>query len=180
MNVSQEELISTIVREVLAELNGGTNKVNGSKLAAAPASEAAASSLDPVRDFPLGAKRPDLVKTATGKRLDQITMEAALNGSIAAEELRITPETLELQAQIAEKVGRRQLARNMRRAAELTRIPDERVLQIYNALRPYRSTKAELIAIADELEGKYGAKVNAGFVREAAAVYERRGRLREG
>lgn len=180
MNVSQEELISTIVREVLAELNGGAaNKVSGSKVAA-PAPEAPAVGLDPARDFPLGAKRPDLVKTGTGKSLDQITMEAALSGSISADELRITPETLELQAQIAEKVGRPQLARNMRRAAELTRIPDERVLQIYNALRPYRSTKAELVAIADELEGKYGAKVNAGFVREAAVVYERRGRLREG
>ena len=179
MNVSQEELISTIVREVLAELNGGAgNKVNGSKVAV-PAQQASASALDPVRDFPLGAKRPDLVKTSTGKRLDQITMEAAVSGNINADELRITPETLELQAQIAEKVGRPQLARNLRRAAELTRIPDERVLQIYNALRPYRSTKAELIAIADELEGKFGAKVNAGFVREAAAVYERRGRLRE-
>jgi propanediol dehydratase small subunit len=180
VNVSQEELISTIVREVLAELNGGAgNKVNGSKVAAA-VQEAPSGGLDPVRDFPLGAKRPDLVKTATGKRLDQITLEAAINGSITADEVRITPETLELQAQIAEKVKRPQLARNLRRAAELTRIPDERVLQIYNALRPYRSTKAELIAIADELEGKYGAKVNAGFVREAAAVYERRGRLREG
>ena len=53
------------------------------------------------------------------------------------------------------------------------------MLQIYNALRPYRSTKAELLAIADELENKYGAKVNAAFVREAADVYERRGRLRQ-
>jgi propanediol dehydratase small subunit len=66
---------------------------------------------------------------------------------------------------------------NMRRAAELTRVADERILEIYNALRPYRSTKAELLAIADELENKYGAKINAAFVREATDVYERRGRL---
>jgi propanediol dehydratase small subunit len=58
-------------------------------------------------------------------------------------------------------------------------VSDERILQIYNALRPYRSTKAELLAIADELEHQYGAKINAEFVREAAAVYEARGRLKQ-
>jgi propanediol dehydratase small subunit len=57
-------------------------------------------------------------------------------------------------------------------------IPDARVLEIYNALRPYRSTKRELLAIADEMEAKYNAKINAAFVREAADVYERRNRLR--
>ena len=39
--------------------------------------------------------------------------------------------------------------------------------------------KAELLAIADELENKYGAKINAAFVREACEVYENRGRLRQ-
>jgi len=66
----------------------------------------------------------------------------------------------------------------MRRAAELTRVGDERILEIYNALRPYRSTKADLLAIAEELENKYGAKICAAFVREACDVYERRGRLK--
>ncbi len=92
--------------------------------------------------------------------------------------MRITPETLRLQAQIADGVGRNQFAGNLRRAAELTAIPDNRVLEIYNALRPYRSTKPELLAIADELEQQYNAKINADFVREAAGVYERRNRLR--
>ncbi len=175
--MSQEDMISAIVREVLLEMNGGRG---AAKPAAAPAPASAnGAGLDPAKDFPLSAKRPDLVKTATGKRLSDITMEAAMKGEITADELRITPETLELQAQIAEKVGRPQLARNMRRAGELTRIPDDRILQIYNALRPYRSSKAELLAIADELENKYGAKVNAAFVREACDVYERRGRLRQ-
>jgi propanediol dehydratase small subunit len=70
------------------------------------------------------------------------------------------------------------LGRNFRRAAELTKVPDDRLLEIYNAMRPYRSTKAELLAIADELDKKYGAKITAAFVAEAAQVYERRGRLR--
>ncbi len=175
--MSQEEMISAIVREVLMEMSGGRSAGNGHS-AAAPAA-APAVGLDPAKDFPLSSQRPDLVKTATGKHLADITLEAAVKGDITADELRITPETLELQAQIAEKVGRPQLARNMRRAGELTRLPDDRILQMYNALRPYRSSKAELLAIADELQNKYGAKVNAAFVREAADVYERRGRLRQ-
>jgi propanediol dehydratase small subunit len=59
----------------------------------------------------------------------------------------------------------------------MTRIPDARVLEIYNALRPYRSTRQDLLDIAGELESKYEAHVCAGLVREAADVYERRGRL---
>lgn len=129
-------------------------------------------------DYPLSEKRPDLVQTATGKTLDQITLEAIMNGEITADEIRITPQTLEYQAQISESIHRPQLAANMRRAGELTKVPDERILEIYNALRPYRSTKAELLAIADELENQYGAKVNADFVREAIQVYETRGRLK--
>ena len=41
-----------------------------------------------------------------------------------------------------------------------------------------RSTKKELLAIADELESQYQARICAAHVREAAEVYERRGRLR--
>ncbi|MDY0041154.1 MAG: diol dehydratase small subunit, partial [Desulforhabdus sp.] len=71
-----------------------------------------------------------------------------------------------------------QLASNIRRAAELTRIPDERILEIYEALRPYRSTKKELLDIARELETKYQARICAALVREAVEVYEKRRRLR--
>jgi len=46
-------------------------------------------------------------------------------------------------------------------------------------LRPNRSTKEELLAIADELERQYDAKICAEFVREAARVYEARGVLRK-
>ncbi|MGB4868447.1 MAG: diol dehydratase small subunit, partial [Candidatus Promineifilaceae bacterium] len=62
---------------------------------------------------------------------------------------------------------------------ELTNVPDERVLGMYNALRPNRSSKADLLAIADELESQYGAKVCANFVREAAGVYEARDVLKK-
>lgn len=63
---------------------------------------------------------------------------------------------------------------NFERAAELTAVPDDRILEIYNALRPYRSTKEELLAIADDLENRYQAKICAAFVREAAGLYVER------
>ena len=94
--------------------------------AGAPASGRRAG---PGQDYPAGrqAARPgeDL---PPGKHLDEITLDAAMKGEMKADELRITPETLELQAQIAEKMGRPQMARNLRRAGELTRVSDERVL----------------------------------------------------
>lgn len=168
--MSQQDMIAAIVKEVLAELNMGSGS--------APTPKANGSKLCYKTDYPLSEKRPELVRTATGKSLDDITLDAVVSGSIKAEEIRITPQTLEYQAQIAESISRPQLANNMRRAGELTNIPDARMLEIYNALRPNRSSKAELLAIADELENQYGAKVCANFVREAANVYEARDVLR--
>ncbi|MBK7914815.1 MAG: diol dehydratase small subunit [Chloroflexi bacterium] len=170
--MSQQDIIAAIVKEVLAELNGGNGQA-----AAAPAANG--RSLNYKTDYPLAQKRRELVKTATGKTLDDITLDAIMSGAVKAEEIRITPQTLEYQAQIAESISRPQLARNMRRAGELTNVPDERVLGMYNALRPNRSSKAELLAIADELESQYGAKVCANFVREAAGVYEARDVLKK-
>lgn len=169
--MAQEQLIEQVVREVLKNLQAA-----GGGPVPAPRPAGARVTVD---DYPLGTRRPDLVKTPTGKSLDEITLEKVRTGEVTARDLRITPETLELQAQIAEQVGRKAFALNLRRAAELTAIPDELILEIYNALRPYRSTKQELLEIADELELKYKARINAAFVREAAEVYEKRGRLRE-
>jgi propanediol dehydratase small subunit len=127
-----------------------------------------------VADYPLSSRRPELLRTPSGKTLDDITLEAVLDKRVTADDLRITPETLELQAQIAEQTERPQMAENLRRAGELTRVPDERLLEIYAALRPGASTKAQLLSIAQELEETYAAPVNAALVREAADVYERR------
>jgi propanediol dehydratase small subunit len=176
--VSQQDLINAIVREVLSELNGSNKSP-----AAAPAErfcgEKGGAKLDYRKDYPMAAKRPELVKTASGKSLTDITLESVVSGEVKAEEIRITPQTLEYQAQIAESISRPHMARNLRRAGEMTKVPDARILEMYNALRPNRSTKAELFAIADELESTYGAKVCAGFIREAADVYERRDVLRK-
>lgn len=160
-------LIDEAVKRVMAVIGG----------AAAPAAPKGGK-LDPKTDYPLAQKRPDLVRTGSGLKLDEIVLEKIESGQINFSDMKIRPETLEYQAQVAEGVGRPQLAGNIRRAAEMTRISDERVLEIYEALRPYRSTKQELLDIARELESQYQATACAALVREAADVYEKRRRLR--
>lgn len=113
----------------------------------------------------------------SGKPLDEITVDAALRSELFIEDIRISRETLLEQAEVAEKTGSRQLAENLRRAAEMTALDTDEVLDMYEALRPGRSTKAELEDIAARLES-IGAHACAAFVLEAASVYERRQLLR--
>ena len=87
----------------------------------------------------------DQIKTPTGKDFTSLSYEKVINGELSADDMRIAPETLEMQAQVAESVHREAFAGNLRRAAELIAVPDDRLLEIYNALRPYRSTKQELL-----------------------------------
>ncbi len=161
--------LERIISEVLKNMGENTNSPKCNTCNAETLS---------VNDYPLASKRPELVKTPTNKTLNDLTLDGVMSGEVTAKDVRITKETLELQAQIAESAGRKAFAMNLRRAAELTIIPDERVLQIYNSLRPYKSTKQELIDIADELLNKYNAKINSDFIREAAEVYEQRKRLK--
>ena len=73
--------------------------------------------------------------------------------------------------------GNPQLAENFLRAAELATVDDEAVMNLYEALRPHRSTAAELEALRVSLEGR-GASRCAELVRQAGVVYARRGLLR--
>ena len=91
-------------------------------------------------DYPLSVHRPDLLRTPTGKTLDDLTMAAVVSGDITSADLRISPETLALQGQLADAAGRRQLAANFQRASEMTTIPDAEVSGMYNALRPNAAT----------------------------------------
>jgi propanediol dehydratase small subunit len=135
---------------------------------------------DPLSDYPLGARRPDFVRTPSGRRLDELTLDAARSGALRQEDLRATPETLRRQSSVALAAGRAQLAENLARAAELADVPSETILEIYTALRPHRSTAAELETWAARLEEDYEAPRTAAFVREAAAAYAERGLLGSG
>ena len=145
------DAIESMVRDVL-------NRMNSLQDAAPVSAVPNASILSAkVTDYPLANKHPEWVKTATNKTLDDFTLENVLSDNVTALDMRITPETLRIQAAIA---------------------TDDRILEIYNALRPYRSTKQELIAIADDLEQRYQAKICAAFVREAAELYVERKKLK--
>lgn len=166
------DAIESMVRDVLNRMNSlqGTTPV--------PAATNSSIQNAKVTDYPLANKHPEWVKTATNKTLDDFTLENVLSDKVTAQDMRITPETLRIQAAIARDAGRDRLAMNFERAAELTSVPDDRILEIYNALRPYRSTKQELIAIADDLERRYQAKICAAFVREAVELYVERKKLK--
>jgi propanediol dehydratase small subunit len=128
---------------------------------------------DPNRDYPLGARRPELVTTPAGTPLEEVTLDAAREGRLTGAEIRATPQTLRLQADVARAAGRSPLAENLERAAELASIPDSELLEIYTALRPRRSSAEELETWAERLEA-WDAPRTAAFVREAAAAYAER------
>jgi propanediol dehydratase small subunit len=113
-------------------------------------------------------------RALSGKPVENLTVEAVRAGEVGVADLRIHPDTLERQAVVAEEHANPQLAENLRRAAELTRIADNEVLAIYEALRPGRSTPAELTALAASLAER-GLPSCAALVTEAADVYARRG-----
>lgn len=165
-----KELVESIVRDVLGNL-----EKSGSS--ASKKSGKSGNGLT-AKDYPMGEKSKDKVKTPSGHTLDDIEFKKIVSGETSGSELRITAETLNHQAEIARSVDREQFAKNLERAAELTKVGDDRILEIYNALRPYRSTKQDMLDIADELENEYGAVINAEFIREAAHVYEKRKRLK--
>lgn len=128
--------------------------------------------------YPLRDNREGDLKTYTERPLSDITFDNLKNGSLSADDLRIHRETLFQQAQIAQDAGYPQLAGNLRRAAELTNVPNDEVLKIYEMLRPDRSSWDELNTLADYLQTTYQATETAKFIREAATIYQERGILR--
>lgn len=108
---------------------------------------------------------------------DKFTVQSAVDGKLTLADLRMDPATLAYQAVVAEEHGNPQLAESFLRAAELAVIDDEEVMGLYEALRPHRSTAAELETLRTSLETR-GASRCAELVRQAADVYARRGLLR--
>ena len=133
--------------------------------------------MDPLLDYPLGDRRPELITTPAGTPLAEVTLEGLRSGRVSPDELRATPETLLRQAAVARAAGRAQLAENLERSAELAGLPEDEVLSVYTALRPRRATAAELEVIAQHL-ADVAAPRCAAFVLEAAIAMAERGLLR--
>lgn len=115
------------------------------------------------------------IRTNSGRALDELTIDALRAGSLTADDFRISRETLNQQAEAAERAGYGQLAENLRRGAEMTAMSNQQVLDIYNLLRPGRATYGELIDMAHRLEHEQKMPLVAAFVREAAEAYRERG-----
>jgi propanediol dehydratase small subunit len=131
------------------------------------------------RDAGGGARGDFSARALSGRAIEKITLDAAVRGDLSPADLRVHPDTLRHQATVAEEHGNPQLGENLRRAAELTALPDDEVLEVYEALRPGRSTAAGLEDVAIRLDAA-GAPLCAALVREAAEVHARRGLLKPG
>ena len=97
--MDQELLVRQIMQEVMKNMQGS---------AAACECESKVT----VEDYPLGEKKPELIKSASGKSLNDLTLQGVIDGKLDAKDFRITKETLELQAQVAESAGRGFFATN--------------------------------------------------------------------
>jgi propanediol dehydratase small subunit len=118
------------------------------------------------------------IVSKTGVPVDDLLLDRVSEGWGEMPDFSIARETLLHQADVAAAGGHRQLAENFRRAAELVGVPDNVILQIYDALRPFRATLPELGALADRLRTQFQAPECARWVEEAGEVYARRGLLR--
>lgn len=128
-------------------------------------------------NYPLGKNEADSITSKTGKKLSQITLDEVKRGNVVADDIKISSEMLKRQGQVALEADNPQMQANFDRAAELVNVPDDVILNMYNMLRPNRSTKRQLILLAQELMEKYQAPHCAKLVLEAAEIYEKRGIL---
>ena len=128
--------------------------------------------------YPFAEYEKDNITSKTGKKFTDITLDEVTKGNISSDDIKISKEMLKAQGQVALEAGNAPMEKNFERAAELVDVPDDVILKMYDKLRPNRSTKLELVMMAQELLEKYNAKNCARLVMEAAEVYEKRGILR--
>lgn len=127
--------------------------------------------------YPLAEYEKEKIASRTGKKFTDITLDEVLKDHVGPDDIKISKEILKAQGQVALETGNAPMEKNFERAAELVDVPDDVILKMYDKLRPNRSTKLELVLMAQELLEKYNAKNCARLVMEAAEVYEKRGIL---
>lgn len=118
------------------------------------------------------------IRAKSGLPVEAISLDGILSGELKEDDLRISPETLEAQAEAAEEAGYPELGANFRRAAEMTGIPNRELREMYMLMRPGRAGFDSLNQLADRLEEQYRAPRTAALVRQAAAVYRHRGLIK--
>ena len=130
------------------------------------------------RKFPLGANHRDEIAAKSGRPLRDLTLAHVLGGDAQPEDVSASAETLEIQAQFARQAGYDEVAANLTRAAEMTRIPNAEILEIYEALRPGRSTYYQLLSLSQRITSLYAAEHTGTYIREAAEAYRNTGLLK--
>ena len=128
--------------------------------------------------YPLGRHHRDAITTKSGLRLSDLNLGRVLDGELSPDDAAVSAETLESQAGFARDAGYEEVARNLARAAEMTRIPSDEILEIYEALRPGRSSYYQLLSLSQQLSARYGAEHTGAYIREAAEVYRDTGLLK--
>ena len=118
----------------------------------------------------------DALRSASGRSAAAIGLETL--AELVPDDLQIGAETLRAQARVAQGASFTQLGENLTRAAELTAVPNEELLHMYEIMRPGRSTYDQLQEMATKLENHYHATTTAAMVREAAEVYRQRNLLK--
>jgi len=127
--------------------------------------------------YPLGETSQDSIRSRSGRPLRELTLENVRAGKLNAEDFSISADTLRRQASLSAASGYDELASNLRRAAELVDVPDEQLLEIYDALRPGRKTFEGLIDLANYMITEHDAPETAQLIRDAADNYQSSGRL---
>lgn len=172
--------LEALIRQIVSEIEGAkgnTTHYSTPHTSSTLNRTAVVDRVATIEDYPIAKKHPEWIDLGQGRDLSHITMDNVMAGHITMDDLKISPSILKAQGQIAKAGGRDQIELNFSRAAEMTKVSDKRLLEMYNALRPYRSSKQELLDIASELDG-LGDPICANFVREAAENYERRKKLK--
>lgn len=177
MDINISEIVKNVAQKIQEE-NGTVGipdaKINSIIEKVKREKEQSKASVSGGYQYPLAKNHPDALKSKSGKSFSDITFESVIQGKATHEDFKTSAQTLLMQADIAEKAGKKQFAGNLRRAAELTLVPDDEVLKIYDKLRPNRATKAELLEIAQRLRTQYNANITADLIEETAKIYEKR------
>ena len=120
--------------------------------------------------YPLYHHAKDQLRLPSDRPVDSVSIANLEANELSPSDIGITAEALLSQAAAAEAEGFHQLGANLRRAAELTKVPDAEILEIYEALRPGRANPAALETLARRVEETYAAPLTAAFLREASAA----------
>ena len=84
--------------------------------------------------YPLRENAAESLRTFTDRPLSDINAAAIASGELKGDDMRTNADALRQQAQIARDAGYPQLAGNLSRAAELTSVPNDELLKVYEML----------------------------------------------